>query len=110
MKAFLQTSVLVATFYGDHQHHQQSLDLFLRHGKTNALLRGINVGGHNKIPMAKLRNLCAGLGGRDVNTDIQNGNCRAGHRRMLPSASNSTMTRDWAGRPASSRTRLGLVT
>ncbi|MDR3688010.1 MAG: PIN domain-containing protein [Fimbriimonas sp.] len=34
MKAFLDTSVLVATFYGDHVHHNASLDLFLRFGKS----------------------------------------------------------------------------
>lgn len=35
MKAFLDTSVLVATFYGDHEHHAPSLDLFLRFGKKD---------------------------------------------------------------------------
>lgn len=35
MKAFLDTSVLVATFYGDHEHHASSLDLFLRYGKED---------------------------------------------------------------------------
>ena len=34
MKAFLDTSVLVATFYGDHEHHAPSIDLFLRHRKS----------------------------------------------------------------------------
>jgi predicted nucleic acid-binding protein len=28
VKAFLDTNVLVATFYGDHEHHERSLDLF----------------------------------------------------------------------------------
>ena len=36
MKAFLDTSVLVAAFYGDHEHHEPSLDIFLRFGKKNA--------------------------------------------------------------------------
>jgi predicted nucleic acid-binding protein len=36
VKAFLDTSVLVATFYADHEHHQSSIDLFLRFGKRNA--------------------------------------------------------------------------
>ena len=36
MKAFLDTSVLVAAFYADHVHHQSSLDLFVRYGKNNA--------------------------------------------------------------------------
>lgn len=39
-----------------------------------ALLRGINVGGHNIIPMAELRSLCSDIGWRDVETYIQSGN------------------------------------
>lgn len=39
-----------------------------------ALLRGINVGGANKLPMAGLRALCADLGWTDVGTYIQSGN------------------------------------
>jgi uncharacterized protein (DUF1697 family) len=39
-----------------------------------ALLRGINVGGKNKIAMADLRQLCESLGYRDVQTYIQSGN------------------------------------
>jgi uncharacterized protein (DUF1697 family) len=39
-----------------------------------ALLRGINVGGHNKIPMSELRSLCGELGWVDVQTYIQSGN------------------------------------
>jgi uncharacterized protein (DUF1697 family) len=39
-----------------------------------ALLRGINVGGHNKLPMADLRSLCTELGWADVRTYIQSGN------------------------------------
>lgn len=34
MKAFLDTSVLVAAFYGDHEHHEPSIDLFLHFPKT----------------------------------------------------------------------------
>jgi predicted nucleic acid-binding protein len=33
MKAFLDTSVLVPVFYGDHVHHAGSLDLFTRFPK-----------------------------------------------------------------------------
>ena len=36
MKAFLDTSVLVATFYADHEHHPPSIDLFVRFGMKNA--------------------------------------------------------------------------
>ena len=39
-----------------------------------ALLRGINVGGGGKVPMAQLRTLVAKLGHRDVATYIQTGN------------------------------------
>lgn len=39
-----------------------------------ALLRGINVGGRNKVPMADLRALLADLGFEDVATYIQSGN------------------------------------
>jgi uncharacterized protein (DUF1697 family) len=39
-----------------------------------ALLRGINVGGHNKVPMADLRALLAGLGHTAVGTYLQSGN------------------------------------
>ena len=39
-----------------------------------ALLRGINVGGRNKVPMAKLRDVVASLGHTGVTTYIQSGN------------------------------------
>ncbi|MFD0024050.1 DUF1697 domain-containing protein [Streptomyces sp. NPDC058382] len=39
-----------------------------------ALLRGINVSGHRKIPMAELRALLTGLGHGDVRTHLQSGN------------------------------------
>jgi uncharacterized protein (DUF1697 family) len=39
-----------------------------------ALLRGINVGGHKKIPMAALREACTDIGFADVTTYIQSGN------------------------------------
>ncbi|MFZ2051608.1 MAG: DUF1697 domain-containing protein [Solirubrobacteraceae bacterium] len=39
-----------------------------------ALLRGINVGGRNKIPMAELRGLVAELGFLDIATHLQSGN------------------------------------
>ncbi|BCY08546.1 DUF1697 domain-containing protein [Actinoplanes sp. L3-i22] len=38
------------------------------------LLRGINVGGKNKVPMADLRNFLEGLGFLDVSTYIASGN------------------------------------
>jgi len=39
-----------------------------------ALLRGVNMGGHNKLPMKDLAALFAEAGGRDVRTYIQSGN------------------------------------
>src|SRR5262245_44126497 len=39
-----------------------------------ALLRGINVGGHNLVAMSELRDLLADLGFRDVVTLLQSGN------------------------------------
>ena len=38
------------------------------------LLRGINVGGHNRVAMADLRRLCERLGLEDVRTLLQSGN------------------------------------
>lgn len=37
-------------------------------------LRSVNVGGHNRLPMAELRALVTELGGADVRTFIQSGN------------------------------------
>lgn len=39
-----------------------------------ALLRGINIGGHNKLPMRELRELCTELGWQHVRSYIQSGN------------------------------------
>ena len=46
-----------------------------------ALLRGINVGGNKKLPMARLRELLTGLGHTGVATYLQSGNAvfTAGH-------------------------------
>jgi uncharacterized protein (DUF1697 family) len=45
-----------------------------------ALLRGINVGGRNRMPMAELRALCADLGWTAVRSYIQSGNLVMGAR------------------------------
>jgi len=42
--------------------------------KFIALLKGINVGGHKKVPMAELRDLLSSLGFKNVQTYIQSGN------------------------------------
>lgn len=39
-----------------------------------ALLRGINVGGNTKVPMAELRSMVESLGYEDVRTYVQSGN------------------------------------
>lgn len=39
-----------------------------------ALLRGINVGGHKKVAMSDLREMCAKLGFEDARTVLQSGN------------------------------------
>lgn len=46
------------------------------------LLRGINIGGHHKLKMEALRELCERLGLTEVRTYIQSGNvvCRSGGR------------------------------
>ena len=47
-----------------------------------ALLRGINVGGRGKLPMADLRAIAEGLGYGDVATYIQSGNLVLVQRRQ----------------------------
>ncbi|MBT2452108.1 DUF1697 domain-containing protein [Streptomyces sp. ISL-43] len=42
--------------------------------KYAALLRGINVGGNKKVPMAELRQVLQGLGHEDAQTYLQSGN------------------------------------
>src|SRR5882724_1301096 len=39
-----------------------------------AMLRGVNVGGHNRVPMEELRKLCASLKLRGAQTYVQSGN------------------------------------
>jgi uncharacterized protein (DUF1697 family) len=45
--------------------------------RTVLLLRGINVGGRNKLTMTQLKNCLESLGCRDVQTYIQSGNATA---------------------------------
>jgi uncharacterized protein (DUF1697 family) len=49
-----------------------------------ALLRGINVGGSNKVAMAELRETVARIGGEDVRTYINSGNVIFDHRGRSP--------------------------
>jgi uncharacterized protein (DUF1697 family) len=54
------------------------------------LLRGVNVGGNNKVPMADFKVLLENLGGQDVRTYIQSGNavlrCDAARAKGLAAA------------------------
>ena len=54
-----------------------------------ALLRGINVGGRNKIPMAELRQLLAELGFTNVATYIQSGNIICSSRKKSAGVASS---------------------
>ncbi|MDE1985347.1 MAG: DUF1697 domain-containing protein [Alphaproteobacteria bacterium] len=51
-----------------------------------ALLRGINMGGHNKIAMAELRDFVSALGFADVRTVLQSGNIVFRGRPRAPSS------------------------
>lgn len=49
-----------------------------------ALLRGINVGGKNKVPMQTLRELLTGLECTNIRTHLQSGNAVFDHPRAAP--------------------------
>jgi uncharacterized protein (DUF1697 family) len=51
-----------------------------------SLLRGINMGGHNKIAMAELRDFVSALGFADVRTVLQSGNIVFRSRTRAPSS------------------------
>jgi len=57
VKAFLDTSVLIATFYGQHQFHQPSIALFLRFKRADAC-----IGAHS---LAEIYASLTGRNGRD---------------------------------------------
>ena len=57
MKAFLDTSVLIAVFYANHQFHRPSIDLFLRFKKNQACC-----GSHS---LAEVYSSVTGRTGRD---------------------------------------------
>jgi uncharacterized protein (DUF1697 family) len=53
------------------------------------LLRGVNVGGHNKVPMARFRTLLGSLGHTDVATYLQSGNAVfSSSKRSAPKLAN----------------------
>jgi uncharacterized protein (DUF1697 family) len=68
-----------------------------------ALLRGINVGGHNKLPMQRLRELLETVGCRDIATYIQSGNAVFCHDENPTDLSDSIATaieREFGFRPS----------
>ena len=65
-----------------------------------ALLRGINVGGRNRVEMARLRALMEDLGHRDVRTHLQSGN--------VVYTSDATPERAAAGLEVALAERLGV--
>jgi uncharacterized protein (DUF1697 family) len=68
-----------------------------------ALLRGVNVGGHNKMKMESLRALCESLDLHDAQTYIQSGNVvfRTRERNLaaLAKRMQSAMEKDFGFRP-----------
>lgn len=57
-----------------------------------ALLRGINVGGRNSLPMKELSEVLSGLEGRDVRTYIQSGNVVFRSNKSAQSLARSVIT------------------
>lgn len=57
MKAFLDTSVLIATFYAHHQFHPPSIELFLRYKKND-----VSCGAHS---LTEVYASLTGRGGRE---------------------------------------------
>lgn len=68
-----------------------------------ALLRGVNVGGHRKIPMSDLRSFAADLGLEHPATLLQSGNLVFGTRKRLAAEIEAWLEREAEG-------RLGLRT
>jgi uncharacterized protein (DUF1697 family) len=66
--------------------------------KQIALLRGINVGGHNKVAMAALRELCEGLGLSCVQSILQSGNLVFQSDRLTDAALESLLETQTAKR------------
>jgi uncharacterized protein (DUF1697 family) len=62
-------------------------------GTHVALLRGINIGGHNRVSMADLRQVVSSLGHTGVSTYIQSGNVILTARERDPAAIASAMER-----------------
>jgi uncharacterized protein (DUF1697 family) len=66
-----------------------------------AFLRGINVGGHNKVAMSDLRELCESLGLSDVRSVLQSGNLVFRGQRLSDAALESRLE-------SASAARLGV--
>lgn len=62
--------------------------------KYAALLRGINVGGNNKLPMAELRQVLTEAGWKNVSTYIQSGNVLFEEAKSTPAKLAARLTAD----------------
>jgi uncharacterized protein (DUF1697 family) len=58
-----------------------------------ALLRGINVGGRHRLPMASVRRVVADAGGAEVETYIQSGNVVFDHAARSPTRLSASLER-----------------
>jgi uncharacterized protein (DUF1697 family) len=63
-----------------------------------ALLRGINVGGHNKVAMSELRDLFGDLGFTDVKSLLQSGNLIFQSDRRTGTALERLLEKETSGR------------
>lgn len=68
-----------------------------------ALLRAVNLAGHNMVGMADLRELCGGLGFQDARSLLQSGN-------LVFGATGATSAKLEAALQAGAKKRLGLET
>lgn len=65
-----------------------------------ALLRAVNVGGHNIISMGELRDLCEEMGWMDVRTYVQSGNVVFRAKSVTAKAIEDAVERRFGMRPA----------
>src|ERR1700761_8675525 len=79
--------------------------------RTVLLLRGINVGAHNRVPMAKLREQLAAAGLEGVRTHLQSGNVIVdGDAATASTQLRTTLREDFAvDVPVVARTRAELA-
>lgn len=78
--------------------------------RTVALLRGINVGGNKKVPMARLREVIGELGYSDIKTYVNSGNVVFGGRKASQKRIEDALEAEFGWRiPVVLRTREELA-